>query len=118
MGGREEGREEGVSWCVSVHVCVHVRIIQSVDLSEIPKVSNQFVPCASPLGSTSWNVSDFQIVRDTWVSVAKDKSNHPVADSLRSVLRRAGVEQLYQVKRMIGGIGNMLFSIYSQTENV
>ena len=33
-------------------------------------------------------------------------------------LRRAGVEQLYQVKRMIGGIGNMLFSTYSHTENV
>ena len=27
-------------------------------------------------------------------------------------------EQLYQVKRMIVGIGDMLFSIYSQTENV
>ena len=33
-------------------------------------------------------------------------------------LRRAGVEQLYQVKRMIGGLENMLFSTYSQTENV
>ena len=30
-------------------------------------------------------------------------------------LRRAGVEQLYQVKRMIGGIGDVLFSIFSQT---
>ena len=30
----------------------------------------------------------------------------------------AGVEQLYQVQRMIGGIGNMLFSISSHTENV
>ena len=29
--------------------------------------------------------------------------------------RRAGGEQLYQVERMIGGIGNMLFSIFSQT---
>ena len=34
---------------------------------------------------TSWEVSDVQIVRYTWVLVAKDKSNHPVADSLRSV---------------------------------
>ena len=31
-------------------------------------------------------------------------------------LRRAGVEQLYQGKPMIGGIGNMLFSNYSKTE--
>ena len=35
---------------------------------------------------TSWKVSDVQIVRYTWVLVATDKSNHPVADSLRSVL--------------------------------
>ena len=33
-------------------------------------------------------------------------------------LRRAGVQQLYQVQRMIGGIGNMLFSTCSQTLNV
>ena len=31
-------------------------------------------------------------------------------------LKIAETEQLYQVKRMIGGIGNMSFSIYSQTE--
>ena len=33
-------------------------------------------------------------------------------------LRTAETEQLYQVKRMIGGIGDMLFSVCSQTENV
>ena len=33
----------------------------------------------------------------------------------RSFTRRAGVQQLYQVQRMIGGIGNVLFSTYSQT---
>ena len=33
-------------------------------------------------------------------------------------LRRAGVQQLYQVQRMIGGIGNVLFSTCSQTLNV
>ena len=97
-------------WCVSVHVCVHVHIIQSVDLSEIPNIiSNQFVPCASPIGSASWKVSDvdmcmcmcmcscvkvclcashdaaMQMIRYTWVSVAKDKANQSVADSLGSV---------------------------------
>ena len=30
-------------------------------------------------------------------------------------LKIAETEQPYQVKRMIGGIGGMLFSIYSQT---
>ena len=54
-----------------------------------------------------WKVA--QIVSYNWVVVAKDKSNHPVAGSLS--LRRAGVEQLYQVKRMIGGIGNMFVSV-------
>ena len=33
-------------------------------------------------------------------------------------LKIAETEQLYQVKRTIGGIGDMWFSIYSQTENV
>ena len=36
----------------------------------------------------------------------------------RASLKIAETEQLYQVKRMIGGIGNKLFSIYSQTESV
>ena len=30
-------------------------------------------------------------------------------------LKIAETEKLYQVKRMIGGIGNMLFSTYSQS---
>ena len=67
---------------------------------------------------TSWKVSDVHIVRYTWVLVAKDKSHHPVADSLRSVPQESWSEQLYQVKRMIRGIGTMLFSVYPQTENV
>ena len=32
-------------------------------------------------------------------------------------LRIAETEQLHQAQRMIGGIGNVLFSTYSQTEN-
>ena len=32
-------------------------------------------------------------------------------------LRIAETEQLYQAQRMIGGIGNVLLSTYSQTEN-
>ena len=32
-------------------------------------------------------------------------------------LRRAGIEQLHQEKRMIGGIWNVLFSTCSQTLN-
>ena len=59
---------------------------------------------------TSREVSDVQIVRYTWVLVVKDKSNHPVADSLRVSLKIAETEQLYQAQRMIGGIGNLFFS--------
>ena len=36
----------------------------------------------------------------------------------RASLKIAETEQLCQVERMIGGIGDMLFSIYSHTENV
>ena len=45
---------------------------------------------------------------------ANDSTNHLLTGSLR-FRSEAGREQLYQVKRMIGGIGNMLFSTYSQT---
>ena len=46
------------------------------------------------------------------VLVAKDKSNHPAADSLRSVPQESlERQQLYQEKRMIGGIGNMFVSV-------
>ena len=33
-------------------------------------------------------------------------------------LRIAETEQLYQAKRMIGGIGNLLLSTYSQTQKM
>ena len=58
-----------------------------------------------------WKVA--QIVRCAWVLVAKDKSNHPIWRLIPSAvfLTRAGVEQLYQVKGMIGGIGNMFVSV-------
>ena len=36
----------------------------------------------------------------------------------RASRKIAETEQLHQAQRMIGGIGNVLFSIYSQTENV
>ena len=40
------------------------------------------------------------------------------ADSLRSVPQdKNGAQQLHQVKRMIGGLGNVLFSTCSQTLN-
>ena len=38
--------------------------------------------------------------------------------SAKVCLKRAETEQLYQVKRTTVGIGDMLFSICSQTENV
>ena len=57
-----------------------------------------------------------QIVRYTCFMGAKDTSNNLTVGSLQRFTRRAGVEQLRQVKRMIRGIGNMLFSIYSLTK--
>ena len=88
---------------------------------------------------TSWKVSDVQIVRYTWVfsvsvslclcvSVSVccvwlwwrrkrgEETNRTMSPSAVS-LRIAETEQRYQAKRMIGGIGNMLLSTYSQTEN-
>ena len=55
---------------------------------------------------------DAQIVRYTRFLEAKDKSNHLVADFLNFFCIEAGVEQFFQVKRMIEGIGDVLFSTY------
>ena len=46
-----------------------------------------------------------------------DKPNHVTTDSSAVSLRIAETEQLYQAQRMIGGIGNVWLSTYSQTEN-
>ena len=51
--------------------------------------------------------TDIHIVRYAWRKSAIDQ---PFVS-----LRTAETEQLDQGKRMIGGIGDMLFSIYSQT---
>ena len=38
---------------------------------------------------TLWKVSDVQVVHYTWVLVAKDNPNRPVANSLRSVFQQS-----------------------------
>ena len=56
---------------------------------------------------------DAQIVCYIWLLEAKDKSNHLVADSLRQFPHTLlELNRFHQVKRMIGGIGNVLFSTY------
>ena len=62
--------------------------------------------------------TDAQIVRYICFMGAKDKPNNLVAGSLQRFPRITGAQQLRQVKRMIGGIGNVLFSICFQTENM
>ena len=61
--------------------------------------------------------SDVQIVRYTWV--LGRKTSRTISQLVPSAVsfRTAGVEQCVQAKRMIGGLGNMLFSTCSQTEN-
>ena len=50
--------------------------------------------------------------------VCRSLDSNLTADSLRSVPQdKNGARQLHQVKRMIGGLGNVLFAIYSQTLN-
>ena len=61
--------------------------------------------------------TDVQIVRQTWVQGRK--TNRTIQQLVPSEvsLRIAGVEQFYQVKRMIRGLGDTLSSTYSQTLN-
>ena len=66
---------------------------------------------------TSWRVSDVQIVRYNWVlsffSVSVSFSNRTIWAKVS--LKIAETEQPYQVKRMIGRIGDLLLAFYSQT---
>ena len=61
---------------------------------------------------TSWKVSDVQIVR-LYLGFGGERQHRTIRWLIPFAvsLRRAGVEQLYQVKRMIGGIGNMFVSV-------
>ena len=104
--------KDSIFWCVqssvtcneTVHVyvlwlvCLHPRnpyskVVVSVtthdDMYKYAKQKRDVAKNVKPLRKvkgflkrTSWKVSDVQIVRETWVLVAKDKSNHQVADSL------------------------------------
>ena len=68
---------------------------------------------------TRWSSdTDVQIVCYAWRRGRK--TNRTISQLFPSAvsLRRAGVEQLYQVKRMIRGTGIMLFSTFSQTWNL
>ena len=49
----------------------------------------------------------------------REETNRTMSQLIPSAvsLRIAETEQLYQAQRMIGGIGNVLLSTYSQTEN-
>ena len=61
---------------------------------------------------TWWSIeNDVRIVRYAWRKGRK--TNRTVSLLIPSAvsLRRAGVEQLYPVKRMVGGFGNMLMSV-------
>ena len=54
-----------------------------------------------------------------WRRERREETNQTMSQLIPSAvsLRFAETEQLYQAQRMIGGIGNVLLSTYSQTEN-
>ena len=107
--------------CMCVCVCVVVCICVSVCVSVCVWKDGERTVGRAKWGETLVEASrdtNAQIVRYTFFMGVKDKSNHLTAGSFQRFPRITGASQLRQVKRMIGGSGNMLFSIYSQTENV
>ena len=57
-----------------------------------------------------------QSVRFSWVLVRT--TNRTISQLIPSAVSlRTAAEQIFQVARLIGGIGNMLFSTYSLTKN-
>ena len=73
---------------VTIHDDMFVYIYIFIFIRDVFKKSKNMKPLWKVKGflnGTSWKVSDVQIVRYTCVLLAKDKSNHPVADPLLSV---------------------------------
>ena len=107
--------------CVFVCICVCVCGVCVVCVSVCVWKDGERTVGRAKWGETLVEASrdtNAQIVRYTFFMGVKDKSNHLTAGSFQRFPRITGASQLRQVKRMIGGSGNRLFSIYSQTENV
>ena len=93
-----------------VYVYVHVYRQECQDLKDGERSQRR-----QSQEKTSWSSDiDVQIVRCALEKAAKDKPNQQLRPSAVS-LRRAGVEQLYQIKRMNGGIVSLFLLIFSRT---
>ena len=93
-----------VLWCVCVCWCARVlarSTLSAVSLRSFPP--RGACSCANRLLHLGF--------------VTKDEPNQLTAGFTTVSPRRAGAEQLHQAKRMIRGIGNVLFSTCSQTWN-
>ena len=82
--------------------------------STVTRTGPQFLPLCTQLSPVALHTcSSFQRTRVGSSPVHRKCVRHPSYHSNTVSLRRAGVEQLYQVKRMIGGIVS-LFCLFSQ----
>ena len=104
------------------YIYIHIHIINLLEMQ--PKNMEPLWKVTGFFNRSSWKVSDVHIVRNTWVlslclcvsiSVSVSVSLSLCVTWLliraRASLKIAETEQVYQVKRMIRGIGDMLFSI-------
>ena len=95
-----------------MYVCVCVVVVLAVVVADTYKAKS---------GETLVEASrdtNAQIVRFAWREGRKTNRTVQLLIPSAVSLRRAGVEQLYQVKRMFRGSGHVLFSTFSQTLNV
>ena len=98
--------------CVGVYVCLYMYVCVCVCAC--------FCLCVCGVGKVRklwWRLrnTNAQIVRYTFFSCERKTNRTILRLSLQRFSTITVALQLYQVKRMIRGIGNMLFSIFSQT---
>ena len=99
---------------VHVHVRVRVRVFVFVVWCRLLSVFLRAVPVAVA------GCCGCCVVVVVEEEGEEEETNRTVSQLTPSAvsLKITGSQQLHQVKRMIGGIGNVLFSTYSQTYNV
>ena len=95
---------------IYIYICVCVSLCLLLVMFVLFVVDGELSLRSATSGETLWwsCATDVQIVRKTWRS---GRTSQLVPSNVSS--GQLKLKQLYQVKRMIRGIGNMLFSTYS-----
>ena len=102
---------------IFIHVHIHIFVYTCIDMYKCVCVSLSLFLRAVAVAAAG--CCGCCVVVEKGGGGEREETNRTMSQLTSSAvsLRIAETEQLYQAQRMIGGIGNVLLSTYSQTEN-